>query len=60
MIKELCCHDGADKMLGLSWSAGAAAVPIEAREGIGAAGLELAAEDVAFRHSSSVSHRRLR
>ena len=46
MIKEFCGHDSADQMMGLSWSAGAAAVPVEAREGIGAAGLQFGTEDI--------------
>jgi len=46
MIKKFGCHHNADQMMGLNWPASAAAVPIEAREGIGAAGLQFGTKDI--------------
>ena len=58
MIKKFSCQHCAHQMESLSWTRGAAAVAIEACEGIRTAGLQFGAEDIVFTvHSSSVAKR---
>jgi hypothetical protein len=48
LIEEFGSHHCADQMDGLIWSTRAAAIAIEARDRVGTAALQFAAEDIGF------------
>jgi hypothetical protein len=56
VLEEFRCYHGAHQMDCLIWSEAAAAIAIEACDRLGTAGLQFAAEDIAFTlHKSSLA-----